>query len=115
MTTTYSFFADLATEAPIPARGILSQTLSNEGDIEFLLFSTSHSTMAGPTRSLSLSGPEARSQPHMPLRLWARAPRSSSTSPGTSCHNEANAALSGHRVRSSAQPARRVDVRSVSG
>jgi quercetin dioxygenase-like cupin family protein len=33
-----TFFADLATEAPIPARGILSQTLSNEGDIEFLLF-----------------------------------------------------------------------------
>jgi len=38
MTTPYTFFADLATEAPIPARGILSQTLSNEGDIEFLLF-----------------------------------------------------------------------------
>ena len=38
MTTSYTFFADLATEAPIPARGILSQTLSNDGDIEFLLF-----------------------------------------------------------------------------
>ena len=38
MTTPYSFFADLATEAPIPPRGILSQTLSNEDDIEFLLF-----------------------------------------------------------------------------
>jgi hypothetical protein len=38
MTAPYTFFADLATEAPIPARGILSQTLSNEGDIEFLLF-----------------------------------------------------------------------------
>jgi len=36
MATPYTFFADLATEAPIPARGILSQTLSN--DIEFLLF-----------------------------------------------------------------------------
>jgi len=38
MTTPYTFFADLAIEAPIPARGILSQTLSNEDDIEFLLF-----------------------------------------------------------------------------
>ena len=38
MTAPYTLFADLATEAPIPARGILSQTLSNEGDIEFLLF-----------------------------------------------------------------------------
>ena len=38
MTAPYTFFADLATEAPVPARGILSQTLSNEGGIEFLLF-----------------------------------------------------------------------------
>ena len=38
MTTPYTLFADLATEAPIPARGILSQTLSNEKDVEFLLF-----------------------------------------------------------------------------
>jgi quercetin dioxygenase-like cupin family protein len=38
MTTPYTLFADLAREAPIPARGILSQTLSNEGGIEFLLF-----------------------------------------------------------------------------
>jgi hypothetical protein len=38
MTTPYILFADLATEAPIPARGILSQTLSNEKDVEFLVF-----------------------------------------------------------------------------
>jgi quercetin dioxygenase-like cupin family protein len=38
MTTPYTLYADLAKEAPIPARGILSQTLSDEGDIEFLLF-----------------------------------------------------------------------------
>ena len=38
MPAPYTFFADLANEAPIPARGILSQTLSNEGGIEFLLF-----------------------------------------------------------------------------
>jgi quercetin dioxygenase-like cupin family protein len=38
MTTPYALFVDLATEAPIPARGILSQTLSNEDGVEFLLF-----------------------------------------------------------------------------
>jgi quercetin dioxygenase-like cupin family protein len=38
MTTPYTLFADLATEAPIPTRGILSQTLSNEDGIEFLVF-----------------------------------------------------------------------------
>jgi quercetin dioxygenase-like cupin family protein len=38
MTTPYTFFADLAAEAPVPARGILSQTLSNEGGIELVLF-----------------------------------------------------------------------------
>jgi Cupin domain. len=31
-------FHDLLTEAPVPARGILSQTLSNERDIELVLF-----------------------------------------------------------------------------
>jgi quercetin dioxygenase-like cupin family protein len=38
MTAPYAFFADLATEAPIPTRGILSQTLSDESGVEFLLF-----------------------------------------------------------------------------
>jgi quercetin dioxygenase-like cupin family protein len=38
MTTAYTLFADLAAEAPLPARGILSQTLSNEDGVEFLLF-----------------------------------------------------------------------------
>jgi quercetin dioxygenase-like cupin family protein len=38
MATPYTFCPDLAAEAPIPARGILSQTLSNEANIEFLLF-----------------------------------------------------------------------------
>ena len=47
MATPYTFFADLATEAPIPARGILSQTLSNEGDIEFLLLSRRSSVSPG--------------------------------------------------------------------
>ena len=33
-----SVFRDLLAEAPIPARGILSQTLSNEDGIELVLF-----------------------------------------------------------------------------
>ena len=31
-------FRDLVAEAPVPARGILSQTLSNESGIELVLF-----------------------------------------------------------------------------
>ncbi|MGZ6266823.1 MAG: cupin domain-containing protein [Candidatus Limnocylindrales bacterium] len=38
MTKPYIHFADLAAEAPIPARGILSQTLSEEAGIELVLF-----------------------------------------------------------------------------
>ena len=38
MTETYAFFHDLAAEAPVPARGILSQTLSKEAGIELILF-----------------------------------------------------------------------------
>jgi quercetin dioxygenase-like cupin family protein len=34
----YTIFPDLSTEAPIPARGILSQTLSDEDGVEFLVF-----------------------------------------------------------------------------
>ncbi len=38
MTKPYTLFPDLVAEAPIPARGILSQTLSNEAGIELVLF-----------------------------------------------------------------------------
>jgi quercetin dioxygenase-like cupin family protein len=38
MTTPYALFADLAADAPIPARGILSQTLSNEREVELVFF-----------------------------------------------------------------------------
>ena len=38
MRPTVTFFGNLTSEAPIPARGILSQTLSNEGGIELALF-----------------------------------------------------------------------------
>lgn len=31
-------FQDLLVEAPVPARGILSQTLSNEDDVELVMF-----------------------------------------------------------------------------
>jgi quercetin dioxygenase-like cupin family protein len=34
----YTFFADLAAEAAAPKRGILSQTLSEEGGVELVLF-----------------------------------------------------------------------------
>ena len=35
---TYAFFPHLVGEAPIPARGIHSQTLSSAGDVELVLF-----------------------------------------------------------------------------
>ena len=38
MSKLYTHFADLVAEAPIPARGILSQTLSNEAGVELVLF-----------------------------------------------------------------------------
>lgn len=34
----YTLFADLVAEAPIPARGILSQTIWDEGDHRLVLF-----------------------------------------------------------------------------
>jgi quercetin dioxygenase-like cupin family protein len=36
--STRTFFADLIAEAPIPARGILSQTLSDAEGVELVLF-----------------------------------------------------------------------------
>ena len=38
MSDSYTYFESLADEAPIPARGILSQTLSNDGGVEFIMF-----------------------------------------------------------------------------
>lgn len=34
----YTYFANLSAEAPPPQRGILSQTLSDEGGVELVLF-----------------------------------------------------------------------------
>jgi quercetin dioxygenase-like cupin family protein len=38
MGSPYTLFPDLAAEAPLPPRGILSQTLSDEDGVEFILF-----------------------------------------------------------------------------
>ncbi len=38
MSEAYDYYADLLAEAPIPARGILSQTLSKSDEIELVLF-----------------------------------------------------------------------------
>ena len=38
MSDNYTLFGNLADEAPVPARGILSQTLSNDGGVECLVF-----------------------------------------------------------------------------
>jgi quercetin dioxygenase-like cupin family protein len=38
MNVSATMFRDLVAEAPVPARGILSQTLSNENGIELVLF-----------------------------------------------------------------------------
>ena len=38
MLTTHTFFSDLAGEAPVLARGIQSQTLSDAGGVELVLF-----------------------------------------------------------------------------
>jgi hypothetical protein len=55
-------FRDLVAEAPVPARGILSQTLSNENGIELVLFAfapgeqLSEQTSARPAIIHILSG-----------------------------------------------------------
>ena len=67
MTTPYTFFADLATEAPIPARGILSQTLSSEADIELLLLKDSR-----PCQNRSPAGRFKTRAGHEPL--WPYGP-----------------------------------------
>jgi quercetin dioxygenase-like cupin family protein len=38
MSTTHTFYPDLVAEAPVPARGIHSQTLSNEAGVELVVF-----------------------------------------------------------------------------
>jgi quercetin dioxygenase-like cupin family protein len=38
MSDNYTFFGNLADEAPVPDRGVLSRTLSNGNGVEFLVF-----------------------------------------------------------------------------
>jgi quercetin dioxygenase-like cupin family protein len=38
MATSYAFFPNLTAEAPVPTRGIHSQTLSDEAGVELVLF-----------------------------------------------------------------------------
>ena len=38
MSKPYALFRDLLAEAPVPARGILSQTLSDDGDVRLVMF-----------------------------------------------------------------------------
>ncbi len=58
----YTHFRDLLAEAPIPARGIHSQTLSDEGGVELVLFAfapgeaLSEHTSARPAIMHILSG-----------------------------------------------------------
>jgi quercetin dioxygenase-like cupin family protein len=44
-------YPDLAAEAPIPARGILSQTLSNEGGVELVMFAFAAGEQLSPHTS----------------------------------------------------------------
>ena len=81
----YTHISDLAAEAPIPARGILSQTLSNEGGVELVLFAfaagerLSEHTSARPAiihilsgvGELSVAGDSLAAQPGTWVRMAA--------------------------------------------
>ncbi|MEP7379722.1 MAG: cupin domain-containing protein [Chloroflexota bacterium] len=81
----YRFFADLGAEAPPPQRGILSQTLSDEGGVELVLFAMapgerlSEHTAARPaivhvlsgTGELTVAGDAHDLQPGAWLRMAA--------------------------------------------
>jgi propanol-preferring alcohol dehydrogenase len=82
--TTYDYFEDLAAEAPIPARGIHSQTLSRDGGVELVLFAfaageaLSEHTSARPTivHVLTGEGELTLGEDRHPARAgaWARMP-----------------------------------------
>lgn len=85
-TTAYTFFPDLAAEASLPARGILSQTLSRADGVELVLFAMaageqlSEHTSARPAivhvlsgeGELIVAGDRYRVQPGSWLRMGAR-------------------------------------------
>lgn len=84
----YRFFSDLAAEAAIPARGIHSQTLSDEGGVELVLFALaagerlSENTAARPAivhvlsgeGDLTVAGDEHPLAPGAWLRMAVRIP-----------------------------------------
>ena len=96
MAPTYTLYPDLAAEASVPPRGILSQTLSDEGGVELVLFAfaagerlaehtsarpailhilagTGDLTLGGDA-SLASPGTWARVPAHLPHSLVARTP-----------------------------------------
>jgi quercetin dioxygenase-like cupin family protein len=84
MSSTYAYFEDLAAEAPIPARGIHSQTVSRDDGLELVLFAfaagerLSEHTSARPAILHVLSGEaeltlgEDRHKAH--AGTWAKMP-----------------------------------------
>lgn len=86
--TPYTFLADLAAEAMLPRRGIHSQTLSDEGGVELVLFAMApgerlaEHTAARPAivhvlsgeGELTVAGDDHRLGPGSWLRMAARTP-----------------------------------------
>lgn len=92
----YQFIVDLPREAPIPPRGIHSQTLSDEDGVELVLFAMaggerlSEHTAARPaiihvlsgSGELVVAGEEHRLEAGAWLRMAARTPHAISTDAG---------------------------------
>jgi quercetin dioxygenase-like cupin family protein len=90
MTTRYTLFPDLAAQASAPPRGILSQTLSDAGGVELVLFAfaagerLAEHTSARPailhllagTGDLTLGGDASIASPATWARMPARLPHS---------------------------------------
>jgi quercetin dioxygenase-like cupin family protein len=88
--TTHTVYADLAAEATAPARGILSQTLSDADGVELVLFAMaagerlSEHTSARPaiihvlsgTGELGVAGETYDARPGAWMRMAARTPHS---------------------------------------
>lgn len=92
----YTFISDLAGEAPLPPRGIHSQTLSDEAGVELVLFAMaagerlSEHTSARPaivhalsgTGTLLVAGDDHSLQPGAWLRMEAGTPHAIATDEG---------------------------------
>lgn len=94
--TAYRFIGDLAGEAPIPERGIHSQTLSDDGGVELVLFAMaageklSEHTAARPAivhvlrgeGALMVAGDHHRLAPGTWMRMAERTPHAISAESG---------------------------------